>query len=188
MIGYATSAGNVLDNLDNKQTMKFEPKLVKLLKEFFTDTQQHAGVIRLKQPQPFGSYQECDILVLSSSAQYRLAIECKSVLLHPDDKTLYFSSNFTTDAKGAHQVSRMTDFCGITGLMGVLAVELRAGGKGHAFQTHLVPWRVVNRLFVMGEKGIPYETIKEWPQFKRVGGVMNLDECLDGIRYSLDED
>ena len=167
-----------------KQT--FEPKLTKLLNEFFTATQQPAKALRLKQPQPYGSYQDCDILVLSALAHYRLAIECKSVL-EPTQSQIYFSSHFTTDAKGVHQITRMTDFCSESGQRGILAVELRSGKKWSASEVHFVPWRVVRRLYAEGAKGLSYEVVREWPKFTKVNGIPNLDSCLDGLKYSIDE-
>jgi hypothetical protein len=169
-----------------KRTQTLEPKLVRQINEFFTATEQHACAIRLRQPSPFGSYQPCDVLVLSSLSQYRLAIECKSVLEPAADK-LYFSSHFTTDAKGVHQITRITGFCGESGMRGILAVELRNGVKGAKSAVHFVPWRVVYRTYNDGEKGIQYETVREWPQFRRVRGVLNLDSCLEELQYSLDE-
>jgi hypothetical protein len=167
-----------------KQT--FEPKLTKLLSGFFAATEQHARVIRLKQPQPFGSYQDCDILVLSALAQYRLAIECKSVL-EPAQSQIYFSSHFTIDKKGTHQITRMTDFCSESGMRGILAVELRSGKKWSPSEVHFVPWRIVRRLYVEGEKGLSYEEVRVWPTFCKVKGVPNLDDCLSGLQYSIDE-
>ena len=167
-------------------TQTFEPKIVKLLSQFFTATEQHAKVVRLKQPQPFGGYQPCDVIVLSALAHYRLAIECKSVL-EPAQSQIYFSSHFTTDAKGVHQITRMTDFCSESGQRGILAVELRSGKKWSPSEVHFVPWRIVRRLYVEGEKGLSYEEVREWPQFCKVNGIPNLDSCIEGLKYSLDE-
>jgi len=177
----------------------FEAQLVSLLNEYFNNTKQDAKAvhpdpplnncakaIRLRQPQPYGGYQDADILVLSPLQRYRLAIECKSVL-EPTQKTIYFKSHFTIDKKGQHQVTRMTDFCAKTGMCGILAVKLRSGVKGAKGEIRFVPWRVVNRLFEDGEKSISYETVRKWPEFKKVSGVYNLEECLDSLQFSLDE-
>lgn len=100
---------------------------------------------------------------------------------------LYFSSKFTVDAKGKHQITRISEFCVASGKKGILAVELRSGEKGSKGEIRLVPWRVVRKLHADGEKGIPYATIRDWPQLLRVKGVLNLDQCLDELRYSLAE-
>ena len=162
-----------------------EPKIVKLLNEFFTQTQQCAKAIRLKQPQPYGGYQDCDILVLGRG-KYNLAIECKSVL-EPSNQKIYFKSYFTTDKQGRHQIPRMTEFCSLTGLTGILVVELRSGVKNSWHEVYFVPWRVVNALFVNGVGGITYDEVRKWPRFERTKGTVNLDECLTAIRYDIDE-
>lgn len=166
-----------------KRQQTFEPKIANQINDFFTATEQLGKAIRLRQAH-FGEYQDVDILVLSSQSRYRMAIECKSVLEPSSDK-IYFSSHFTIDKQKEHQVSRITKFCVDSGLYGVLAVELRSGVSRRANEVHLIPWRIINKLFLDGEKGISYDIVREWPRFKRVNGVMNLDQCIEEMRYTI---
>ncbi|MGA3315257.1 MAG: hypothetical protein ABSC64_02325 [Candidatus Korobacteraceae bacterium] len=154
---------------------RFEPKLVRQLNGWFKDTSTTGIAYRLRPQQGSKGYQHIDILV--DGPGHYIGIECKSVT-EPATKKIYFSEYFTTDAKGVHQIVRIDEFLHDSGRQGICAIELH---DDKHFETRFVPWQVVSDIYYSHVKGIEFETVREWPQFRRVKGVFNFDECLDAL-------
>lgn len=110
---------------------------------------------RLKQSR--FSYQFIDLL-LDSRLYKSLAVECKSVK-YIKGKKIYFSSNFTIDKDGIHQITRISDFIYISGRQGWLLIEKRKG-RGHKNISYALPWVYVEKAFERGDAGLSWGFIR----------------------------
>lgn len=103
------------------------------------------------------SEQYCDLL-LDSRIYHPIAIECKSVK-YVRGKKLYFSSHFTTNKHGKHQITRISDFIYISGRQGWLLIEKRKG-RGHKNISYALPWVYVEKAFERGDAGLSWGFIR----------------------------
>ena len=156
----------------------FEWALTAALNSFFEKEGVAAIAYRLKQSR-FAA-QLVDILVDSRTPEYYLAIECKSLDARKTG-SLYFKQHFS-NAAGAHQLTRETDFITRSGRQGILAVELRQGA-GKARMAHLVPWGQVYQSFEAGRTGLTLAEIESNPPLERKGGAYQISR-LDIVRIS----
>ena len=156
----------------------FEWALTAALNSFFEKEGVSAIAYRLKQSR-FAA-QLVDILVDSRTPEYYLAIECKSLDARKT-KSLYFKQHFS-NAAGAHQLTRETDFITRSGRQGILAVELRQGA-GRGRMAHLVPWGQVYQSFEAGRTGLTLEEIESNPPLGRMRGAYQISR-LDIVRIS----
>ena len=157
----------------------FEARLVRLVNTYFKDTESPGFAFRLKQSHFYTQF--LDVLVDSINPAHYLGIECKSTQA---DK-IYFSSNFSVDKKGEHQVTRISKFIKDTGRFGVLAIELRGSGRGPILNTiFLVPWHHVEAWYNAGQKSIDPIWLSEngYPVLKKVDGVLNWDWVMSQLR------
>jgi len=107
---------------------------------------------RLKQSR--FTEQFLDILVHSRKYGH-YGIEHKS-MKNSKNKSLYFSSNFSVDKHGIHQVERISDFIRRGGLKGYLVVEMK-NGRGRGKTWFAIPWTRVERLYNKGRKSISHK-------------------------------
>ena len=135
----------------------FEALLVRSLNAYFITS--HIPGIAERRPQKRYSKQFCDIVVDSPKIGH-LGIECKSIA----SPHLYFSSNFSEDKEGKHQIDNLDYYFTNSGREGYLVVELRNRGGNRCYW---VPWIVVMSRYVSGEKGFRKSEIKAYPEIKK---------------------
>lgn len=146
---------------------EFERGLVTSFNNYFQANTIHGISYRLKQHR-FTS-QFLDVLVDSLNPDYYLGIECKSISVEKGSKALYFTQHFTTDKKGVHQITRISDFLDHSGRTGFLAVELRFGA-GHSRQAYAIPWKDILERFNSDSLKFTIDEISEYPSIIRSGG------------------
>lgn len=129
----------------------------KIVRELNGNLNDSGIAYRLKQAK-FTS-QIIDILVDSKKHGY-FGFECKSVMYNPK-KPIYFSSNFTVNNKGEHQITLISDFLRKSGREGFIIIEQRKG-KGNKNITHVVPWDYLNKVFNDNFVGITWGEIYEY--------------------------
>lgn len=158
----------------------FETKLVRIINDHLTTTKQPGLAYRLKNSRFFTQY--LDVIVDSSSKAHYLGIECKSLQKGTDK--LYFSSYFTTDKKGVHQITRIREYLEKTCRFGILAVEVRAGrGGGIPNDIYLIPFFHIQRAFGDGQKGIHISEItSRYPRLQKLDNGWNFDAVISALR------
>lgn len=146
---------------------EFERGLVTSFNSYFQENNVRGISYRLKQHR-FTS-QFLDVLVDSLNPDYYLGIECKSISVEKGTKALYFTQHFTTDKKGVHQITRISDFLRQSGRCGFLAVELRYGA-GHPREAYALPWEDIRERFNSDSLKFTIEEICSYPSIIRSGG------------------
>lgn len=124
---------------------------------------------RLKQSR--FSEQFIDILVHSRKFGH-YGIEHKS-MKNSKNKSLYFSSSFSVDKHGVHQVERISDFITRGGLKGYLIVEMK-NGRGKDKTWFAIPWTRVERLYNKGRKSISHKLFNKKYQItlEKIGRIL----------------
>jgi hypothetical protein len=144
-----------------------ERRIVQLLNSHYEENNIPAYAHRLKQAG--WSSQHIDLLSLSSESRYYLGVECKSAVEKDANKRpftiLYFSRYFCT-TKDGHQVPRTGEYLAKTGLIGYLAMEIRARPKNHIY---FIPFEVVEKNYAKGLTGLTREEIESYPDILDVG-------------------
>jgi hypothetical protein len=156
----------------------FEGRVVKLINEdYFSALQRPGFAYRLKQSR--WNTQFIDVLVDSRSPGFYLAIECKSI--DPKKtKKFYFSS--WQRVSGKHQVDTISEFVDKTQRFGIMAAEIRKGRGPIPNDVFLIPWAHVRNAYETGKKAIdPAQLPGTYPRLKKVGGLLNLEECLAAL-------
>jgi len=160
-------------------TSPFEGKLVRLINQFLQEAELPGLSYRLKQSHFYTQF--VDVLVDSANPIYYLAIECKS--MGPTSDKIYFSSHFSVDKKGEHQVTRISDFLNKTQRFGILAIEKRHGrGKG-SNEVVFLPWHQVERWYESGVKSIdPAALSEKYPRLVKSRDIGSFDYILQALR------
>ena len=144
---------------------RFEREIVQCFNRYFTEHRKLGFSYRLKQG--FFNTQFVDVLVDSSTPDFYLAVECKSL----KGTRLSFTSNFHKDKEGVHQIDHISEFIRRTGRTGYIAVEFRGGRKNEAY---LAPWYLVDTYYTGKQKSIPKDAFEKYVRLERVTGGYRL--------------
>jgi hypothetical protein len=160
-------------------TSPSENRIVKLINEYLSATEQPGLAYRLKQSRFYTQY--IDVLVDSRNPDHYLAIEVKSI--NPTKTSKFYFSSWKR-SKGKHQITTITEFIEDTGRFGILAAEIKQGRGPKQNEFYLLPWSHVCGAFLEGEVAIdPKDLPGKYPQLKKdANGLLNLEKCLSDLR------